>query len=300
MPFNDFDVFYYAARAVLAGQDPYALSGVYYPFPLFLLFAPLAALPLPAAHAAWTVIELAIFVTLLRRRALYAALFMPVVLAFLMGQLIMPLLAMFALLRRGRLEGIATAWLLVKPQLVILLLPWLFFRWWKHDRRQFLVCGGIWGALLAASFVIQPGWVQSWWAVSGERLRTPFSPSLWGALSFLPNWGWLIAASAVAAGFLVWAYRRKDFDILCVVNLLVNPVIVSYDLTILTLFVRPLWMWVVLTLLSWSAFAASALSLWRGEGLAALVTLTTLAYLLYKKGAFFGHPALEQPQPKAA
>lgn len=283
MPFNDFDVFYHAAQAVLQGQDPYAVYGVYHPFPFFLLFLPLAVLPLDVAHVVWTIIEAVIFVSIARRRALYAILFLPVILTFLMGQIVMPMLAMFALLRFQKLEGVAAAWLCLKPQLIGLMLPFVFWRMWKRDRTQFLWFGGIWVVLLSASFLLMPNWVQRWLEVSGERLRTPFAPSIWGALSFMPVPLWLILAGALMIGLLGWAYWRADFDILSIVNLLVNPVIVSYDLTLLTLFIKPLRMWVVLTILSWLAFALPALDLWRGEGPTAVVTLVALIYLVRMK-----------------
>jgi len=283
MPFNDFDVFYRAAQAVLYGQDPYSVYGVYHPFPFFILFLPLAALPLEVARVVWTAIELIIFVAIARKRALYAMLFLPVILTFLMGQIVMPMLAMFALLRFQKHQGIAAAWLCVKPQLIGLLLPFVFWRMWKNERRGFVWFGGIWFVLLGASFLLQPNWLQRWFEVSGERLRTPFAPSVWGALSFLQNPFWIIIAGGLSIGLLVWAYWRADFDILSVVNLLVNPVIVSYDLTLLTLFIKPLWMWIVLTLLAWLAFAFAALDWWRGEGLTAVVTLVALFFVTRAK-----------------
>jgi hypothetical protein len=283
MPFNDFDVFYHAAQAVLHGQDPYAVYGAYHPFPFFLVFLPLAALPLEAAHIVWTGLELVIFIAIVRKRALYAMLFLPVILTFLMGQIVMPLLAMFALLRVQKHQGIAAAWLCLKPPLIGLMLPFVFWRMWKNERRGFLWFGGIWAVLLGASFLLMPNWVQRWLQVSGERVRMPFAASLWGALSFLPTAVWLVGAGILSLALLMWAYRRADFDILSIVNLLVNPLIVSYDLTLLTLFVASWRMWVLLTALSWLAFAVPAMDLWRGEGPTAVVTLVALVYVVRQK-----------------
>lgn len=267
----------------MSGGDPYSVSGVYHPFPFFILFLPLAALPLEVAHVVWTIIELVIFVAVARRRALYAMLFLPVILTFLMGQIVMPMLAMFALLRFQKHQGIALAWLCLKPQLIGLMLPFVFLRMWKNERRGFLWFGGIWFVLLSASFLLQPNWVQRWFQVSGERLRTPFAPSVWGALSFLPDAWWIATAGVLAVGLVVWAYWRRDFDILSIVNLLVNPVIVSYDLTLLTLFIKSWRMWIVLTILSWLAFALPAMNLWLGEGPTALVTLAALVCVVREK-----------------
>src|SRR5581483_10930995 len=164
-----------------------------------------------------------------------------------------------------------------------LLLPFVFWRIWQQERKQFLWFGGIWLTLLTTSFFIQPNWVQRWVQVSGERVRTPFSPSIWGALSFLPTPLWLLVAGALMLGLLLWAYRRADFDTLSIVNLLVNPLIVSYDLTVLTLFVKSWRVWIVLTILAWLAFGISAIDWWRGEGVTALVTLTALLWVVREK-----------------
>lgn len=284
----------------MSGGDPYSVYGVYHPFPFFILFLPLAALPLEAAHVVWTVIELVIFVAVARRRALYAMLFLPVILTFLMGQIVVPMLAMFALLRFQKHQGIALAWLCLKPQLIGLMLPFVLWRMWKSERRGFLWFGGIWFVLLSVSFLLQPNWVQRWLQVSGERLRTPFAPSLWGALSFLPNAWWLTTVGTLAVGLVVWAYWRRDFDILSIVNLLVNPIIVSYDLTLLTLFIKSWRMWIVLTLLSWLAFALPAMNLWLGEGPTAMVTLAALVYVVREKWAAQQAPKpLHEPAPAA-
>lgn len=286
MLFNDFDVFYHAAQALLQGQDPYSVYGVYHPFPFFFLFVPLAVLPLEVAHAVWTAVEFVILVAVARRRALYAVLFLPVILTFLEGQIVMPMLAMYFLLRAQKHQGIASAWLCLKPQLIGLLLPFVFWRMWKSERRGFLWFGGIWFVLLSASFLLEPDWFGRWLQVSSERLRTPFAPTLWGALAFLPNPFWVLIAGVITAGLLVWAYRCADFDILSIVNLLINPVIVSYDLTLLVLFVKSWRVWIVLTILSWLAFALPAFELWRGEGPTALVTLVALLFVTSKKWTY--------------
>lgn len=62
---SDFDQLWYAARALMAGQDPYSAVGpgrtfewpwlVYYPLPAILLAAPFALLPIALARFAFTV-----------------------------------------------------------------------------------------------------------------------------------------------------------------------------------------------------------------------------------------------------
>lgn len=280
MPFNDFDVFWKAAQALLQGQDPYSLPGVYYPLPTFFLFLPFATIPLPLTHVLWTAIEAVIFVAILRRRALFVVLFMPVLLTFLMGQTVMPLLGAFALLRSGLFGGIALALLMLKPQLVILIAPWLLWRWWTNDRRQIVSFALVTGAMAAVAFIVQPDWVNRWLAVSGERMRAPISPSVWGVLSFLPAPWWVLSAGMVTALVVVWAWRRNDIDLVMAATMLVNPVLISYDQTLFTVMIRDARTWIVLTLLSWIVFGLTALEL--NERAAILTTLAVVVILLWR------------------
>jgi hypothetical protein len=72
---SDFDQLWVAARALLAGLDPYAVvptTGThfpfYYPLPAALVVVPLAGLPLPAARVAWAFLSGAIFAWAALRR----------------------------------------------------------------------------------------------------------------------------------------------------------------------------------------------------------------------------------------
>ena len=278
MPFSDFDVFWKAAQAILQGQDPYAIPGVYYPLPTFFVFLPLAALPLSIAHIVWSAIEAVVFVAILRRRAPLVILFMPVVLTFLMGQTVMPLVGVFALLRSGLHGGIALALLMLKPQLIVFVAPWLFWRWWKEDRRQIVSFGLLLGTMIAAAFITQPDWANRWLTVSGVRVRAPISPSIWGVLSFLPTPWWMLSALLLTIGIVVWAWRRTDIDLVMAATMLVNPVLISYDQTLFALMIEDTRAWIVLTLTSWLAFVLSALEL--NERASVVTTLVVIAILL--------------------
>ena len=278
MPFNDFDVFWSAAGAVLQARDPYALPGVYYPLPFFFIFLPLAALPLWLAHLVWTAIELLVLVAILRWRAPAVLMFAPVFLALLMGQIIIPMLGLFALLRSGKAGGIALALMALKPQLVVFLAPWLLWRWWKSERRQIVWLIVTLAAMALAAFIVQPDWMAQWLSVSGERIRAPISPSVWGLLSFLPTPLWIASASLVTAGLFIWAWRRNNLDVLATMSLLINPILISYDLTLLTVMIRETRVWMALTVLSWVAFSVSAWQL--NESSYVIVTVLVIWRLL--------------------
>lgn len=283
MVFKDLDVYLQVARALLEGHNPYAVPEAYYPLPFYFIFVPLSLLPLPLAHGIWTFIEAVVLVAILRRRAMFALFFMPVILTFLMGQIDIPMLGVLALLRSGIAGGLALGLLFLKPQLVIFLAPWQLWRWWSGQRRQLALFALTLAVLGLSAFLVDPRWLVNWLALSGERLRAPLSPSVWGALAFIPPPTYFIIAGAMTLLLLAWGYRRNDFNIVNVVGFLVNPVIISYDLTLLTLGIRGMRAWLVMIVVSWLSFGISAFGWWRGEGPFVLTTLIALSVILFEK-----------------
>jgi hypothetical protein len=282
VPFKDLDVYLEVARALIAGQNPYAVPEAYYPLPFYFIFVPLALIPPTLAHAVWTVVGASALIAVLRKRGALAVFFMPVLLAFLMGQIDLPMLGALALLRARRYGGIALGVLMLKPQLVLFIAPWQIWQWWHAEKKQIAACAATLAIFACAALALEPAWPANWLGLSGERLRAPLAPSLWGALAFIPGpmyWALGGTASAVA---LAWAYWRGKFDEITTVNFLVNPVIISYDLSLLALVFRGAREWAVLILVSYLAFAVSALGWWRGEG---PFILTTVAALLMVVGA---------------
>lgn len=276
MPFKDLDVYLQVARALLAGQNPYAVPEAYYPLPFYFIFVPLALLPLWLSHVVWTAVEITVLVSILRRHALYALCFMPVILALLMGQIDLPMLGVLALVPSARFGGIALGLLMLKPHLALFLVPWQLWQWWRSERLQIALFALTLFGLGVAAVIVEPLWLENWLVLSGERLRAPLAPSLWGALAFVPTPLYFAAGATLTLAFLTFAYRRGDFPSLVAVNFLVNPVIISYDLTLLSLFIKDRRVWLALILVSWLSFAISALGWWRGEGPLVSVTLVFL------------------------
>lgn len=282
MLFKDIDIFVAAARAILMGQDPYHLPGVevFYPLPFYFLFVPLAFIPLPLVHVLWTALQAVVLVALLRRRTMFVMLSTPVVLCFILGQVDIVMTGLFSALRRGIGGGLALAFLVLKPQLVLLLAPWMVWRWFRGERRQLYIFVALLSLILISSFAIQPEWINSFMQRSGARVRAGVSSSIWGLLSFLPVPLWLGSAVVLVAIIVIWAWRQKNIDITVASGLLVSPFIFSYNLMPLTLLVsRPLF-WVSLTVLSWLAFGLSALV--SGDGPEALLTLVVLGALYFE------------------
>lgn len=151
----DFLIFYNGGKAVLAGLSPYGVYDFNGPYPLAVLFAPLALLPVPLAYALYLAFSIGMLYRLLRRRMVWALLSFPVLFTLFVGQVDLPLTL-----------GIgAVPWLLplaiIKPQVGYVLAPWLVRRFSRQDWIKAAVTGL---AFLALCFALRPGWVSEWLA----------------------------------------------------------------------------------------------------------------------------------------
>lgn len=255
--FKDIDIFIAAAQAIWNGQDPYRIPGVevFYPLPFYFLFLPLAWLPREVTHVLWSVVSGVVLVALLRRRALIVILSSQALLTILLGQVDIVMLALYVLARSAvGGGGIALAFMALKPQLVLLLAPFLLWQWWNARRRQVVWFAAILGALLLGSLLAQPDWVFLLLARSGERMRAAVSSSLWGLLSWLPAPFWFISGGVIALALIVWAWRSQKTDIVETVGLFVSPFVFAYNLMPLyAMSKRPLIL-AAMAALSWLGF----------------------------------------------
>jgi len=165
-----------------AGED---IQDFLYPFPAMIFFAPFGALPYTLARAIWmTILEISLPILALigiaiadwkPRRAVLISLLLFSVLwyhgtrAIIIGQfaVIEALLMAGALLavKRGRdpLAGILLGLSIAKPQMAVLLIPFVFV-WAAYARRWMIV---VWGVgtivgLLAVSVLLLPDWPVMW------------------------------------------------------------------------------------------------------------------------------------------
>jgi hypothetical protein len=280
MPFKDLDICLRAAAAILQGSDPYSIPNleVFYPLPFYFLFIPLASLPLPVVYALWSALSAGVLIAILRQRVVWVALSMPVLLTFLLGQVDIVMMALYVALRSSVGAGIALAFLVLKPQLVLLLAPWMVWHWARRERRQIVLFLIVLGALVALSFLVQPDWLARFVARSGERTRAAISSSVWGLLAFLPASLWLPVTALVVAAIVIWVWRRDDFDLVAVAGLFVSPFIFSYNLLPLWALIRSPIILVMLTVASWVAFVIAA-NAWN-DAAAALIALASLVWLV--------------------
>ena len=160
---SDFDHLWHAAHFLWRGIDPYAAIGpgrmydfpwpLYYPLPAVLAVAPLAALPMLAARAAFVGVAAALLAYAVTRDG-YARLPLFVSASFVAAARAAqwsPLMTAAALLA-------PLAWLTtVKPTTGLALLA--------GARDRVIAVAAVGGAaLLALSFAVEPGWVAGWMA----------------------------------------------------------------------------------------------------------------------------------------
>jgi len=165
-----------------AGED---IQDFLYPFPAMIFFAPFGALPYTLARALWmTILEVSLPILALigiaiadwkpRRAVLFSLLLFSVLWyhgtrAIIIGQfaVIEALLMAGALLavKRGRdpLAGILLGLSIAKPQMAVLLIPFVFL-WAAYARRWMIVAWGVGtiAGLLAVSVLLLPDWPVMW------------------------------------------------------------------------------------------------------------------------------------------
>lgn len=163
---SDFQQFWVAARALLAGQDPYAaVSAMWrwpllYPLPAVLLVLPVSLLPLVAARVLWAMLSAGIFVYAAQRttRPLWIGILSACFLqAIVQGQW-SPLLTAGAIL-----PWVGATWV-AKPTVGLA----LFAGW---PTRQAVLGGGL---LLLVSLALDPHWPLDLWHGRAEAIyRAP-------------------------------------------------------------------------------------------------------------------------------
>lgn len=228
--------FWFATRTFLGGADPYTvplrvemnpgLDPALYPLPTYLLFAPLAWLPLAAAGGAFMALGAGLAAwgvsgTGMARAPIFLS--APFLLALSLGQW-SPLLV-------GAMLVPWASWLLVaKPNLG--LAAWLARPDW---RTAAAVC-----VLIAASVAISPDWPASWLANVGNRDE-----------KFIP----LLRPGGFALLVALVAWRRPEGRLLLAMTVMPQALF-FYDQLLLWLVPRTLRQSLILSVCSFLAFLA--------------------------------------------
>jgi hypothetical protein len=239
----DFHLFYMGAQAVLAGLSPYTVSDVNYgPYPLALIFVPLALLPESLAYGLFVALNLFLLWKVMGKRMLWGLLFFPMLFSLFVGQVDFLLAA---------LMGLGSPWTLAlalcKPQVAVVTLPWLVRR---LDRTGWLKAACAGAAFLGLCFVLRPTWVSEWLqAQPGIQYYSRHASNL---LWLIPE-RWMdarvVAAYTLGPLALVLGFWLKNRRKSWVVAQFFQPLSNIYSPAVLTEWVGPLEV-----MLSWTAF----------------------------------------------
>jgi hypothetical protein len=250
----DFGVLWQAGRAIWQGQDPYGVSGFFYPLPVAYFFALLAALPRQVAFWVWLALNLVLLGWLVRRRAVAWALYFPLLHLFSSGQVDLVLWVLGFRLRTGWRSALAAAVITLKPQVAFIMLPWTLWRWLREDRRTLTIWVGmvlvLWGGVLP----LDPTWPQRWWAAAPplSALSRGNAPGLWSLERLFPGtWPALLVLAVIV---FVWGLFQPR-PVGWAAATLASPSGLFYDLLVL-METAPPWL---LVPISW---VAVGLSLW--------------------------------------
>ncbi|GAB4441958.1 MAG: hypothetical protein Kow00120_10670 [Anaerolineae bacterium] len=233
-------------RPVVEGEDP-----GYFAYPLYTVFliAPLAPLPYAWAEAIWIVILEAALIGamllladlfgwrpplwLMAASLVWTLLFYPATRGLFLGQpglavYFFEVLALWALARgHGALAGAALALSTIKPQMGFLVVPALLL-WglWARRWRFVAAFAGVWGVLMALSFLALPSWFGSWLdQLAQYPSYTAIGSPLWVLthlyLTFLgpTGEGAITVVLLILLAWVWWGQFRRGRDFLWVVCL---------------------------------------------------------------------------------
>ena len=264
---GDFFDLWQIGQAVLHGLSPYSVAVAKYPPAANLFFVLFALLPFSAAFPLWTGASVVMLIDVLRRccrKNYLAALFIPVVFTLISGQVDLFFLWLTSWLAAGGLRAVFAAVLLtLKPQIALVVLPWLLLRWLREDRRSLFRWIGLCIILHTLPLVFSPQIYAQWFGTVGPSasMRLSLSAGIFALAALpVPLWllvslsGLLITGGLLACGILPRIPFPKNEDLARAFFMLASPVTLWYDGVIL-LDSAPA---KILIPLSWAAFALSA------------------------------------------
>ncbi len=309
---HDFDVFYNSARAALAGENIYIISGPYnlpfwYPPWVAWFFIPFSVWPRAigvSLYQAATIISAIFIVNGLinhynrtlgwRERLLILSLIIPMSIQLIwVGQteyifLGLITLLLFAVEKDKKLwVGIIYPFLLIKPHLILVFTPALF---WLSGKKSLAASTVLIAAMTLVQTIIDPGWLNNALNLlksSGRRVDGLQFTTLPSLLGFQENWTGtanlpLSILLFLLMGFVVWKFRNLPkiplLSLALAASLACAPRAYAYDLPLLI----PAMIWLTATdfkRMGWVWFAAALIPPLAYYGTGAYL-LTLLVFLL--------------------
>jgi hypothetical protein len=201
----DFGIMWMAGRALLEGRDPYSISEFYYPLPYAYFMALLALIPQQIAFGLWVIICFALLVYFLRKPFWHWLFYVPLLHLFSAGQNEIIWWGLERMMQRGWRGAIWGAFITLKPQTALVLLPYHLMDWLRHDRRTFVRWLGCAAVLWGMPLLWAPNWLGDWLRARAQTdfmLSASNAPSIFSLLKNFPTL--LPLLIFVAIGLLLW------------------------------------------------------------------------------------------------
>lgn len=212
----DFYVFWNIGKSILAGLNPYAVYGSFYPPATTYLFTLYALAPIGVSFALWLLINSALFVKvtgfgLKKPSRILWLLFWPIAHCFVTGQNTLLFAALIPFLGSSkRWKAVAAATLItLKPQIAVVVLPWFAIRWLYSDRKR--IYGFVGSSLVLHLFpiLLNPSIYSQWFQTMGRGAghKPLLSAGIWLGSGTFPFWA--LAILTVATASLIFHSNEK-------------------------------------------------------------------------------------------
>lgn len=231
----DFNFYYLAGRAILAGQSPYLIDGFMSPLMFAVLMAPFGLLAWNVAYALWVTINVAALITIVKKEYLRVIWYLPVTFALIVGQMDIGIIALgFS----GTWWGLALTTL--KPQWAAWFFAMRILRLReKKDYYDLLKTTAATLILHLPAFVLNPTWMFDMLKNSPSTVHyAEHAASIMGVLTFVdykePRLWTLGLVAVVVFALLFNKSRQSNFAILFWRTVAIfNPIANAYSLCIL-------------------------------------------------------------------
>lgn len=244
----DFSIFWQAGNAVLNGQDPLTIQYFYYPLPFAYFLSIFALLPLNISFIIWLVINFLFLLQTFRKNFWQWLLYVPVLHQFSSGQVELFLWYLERWIDRSWRGIFFAAFITLKPQAAIILLPWHLLDWLKNDRKTLIKWVGTTMFIWGFPMLWRPFWIVDWLkARSGLSVSSARnSPGLF-SIMILPKVP-LILIILISTGVFLWGHT-KNKQIARASATLASPVGLFYS-TLQLLGCAPAWILVPASILA--------------------------------------------------
>ncbi len=279
----DFSILWRAGHAVLEGRDPFSVAYFYYPLPFAYFLSIFALVPEKVAFWSWILFNLGLLVYFFRLRFWEWVLYVPVMHLLSSGQVDLLFWALARGLKRTWSGALLGAFITLKPQAALVLLPWHLLDWWRSSRETLSQWVAFTIALWGLPTVWRPLWVVDWWQAipsGGWWATAKNTPGIFSLLQVWPALSPLLVVAAVLISW--WGLRQGIQEIGRATAILSLPIGLFYN-TMSLLDCAPA---ALLVPLSWLAAAL------------ALLTRTYIPFTLLPMGVLYWHfPPRKTRQP---